>query len=103
MLLRQFMAKDDYSKLNIVYILAVMLERKRILAEKDVQKRDDGSRIRIYEHKKTGEIFTIPDPDLKLDELEAVQSEVASLLGIRPKKDKGMPTPQLPVLPDGIE
>lgn len=87
-LLRQFMAKDDYSKLNIVYILAVMLERKRILAEKDVQKREDGSRIRVYEHRKTGEIFTIPDPDLKLNELEAVQAEVASLLGIPPRKSK---------------
>ena len=90
-LLREFMAKDDYSKLSVIYILAVMLERKRILAEKDVQKREDGSRIRIYEHKKTGEIFTIPDPDLKLNELEAVQAEVNTLLGIPPKKSKEQP------------
>ena len=87
-LLRQFMAKEDFSNLNIVYILAVMLERKRILAERDVQKREDGTRIRIYEHKKTGEIFTIPDPELKLNELQTVQEEVAALLGIPPKKGK---------------
>lgn len=87
-LLRQFMAKEDYSKLNIVYILAVMLERKRILAEKEVQKREDGTRIRVYEHKKTGEVFTIPDPDLKLNELQTVQEEVATLLGIPPKRVK---------------
>lgn len=85
-LLRQFMAKEDYSKLKVVYILAVMLERKRILAEKDVQRREDGSRIRIYEHKKTGEIFTIPDPELKLTELEDVTLEVNALLGIPPRK-----------------
>lgn len=88
-LLRQFMAKEDYSKLDVVYVLAVMLERKRILAEKEVQKREDGSRIRIYEHKKTGEVFTIPDPDLKLNELESVQAEVNELLGIPPRKPRG--------------
>lgn len=92
-LLRQFMAKEDYSKLAIVYILAVMLERKRILVEKEVQKQDNGSRIRVYEHKKTGEVFTIPDPDLKLNELAEVQAEVATLLGIPPKKEKGKSAP----------
>ncbi len=81
-LLRQYMAKDDFSRANAIYILALMLERKRILAEKDVQVREDGSKLRIYEHKKTGEIFTIPDPQLKLTELESVQKEVEDLLGL---------------------
>lgn len=80
-LLRQYMAKEDYSRLNAVYILAIMLERKRVLAEKDVQVREDGTKIRIYEHKKTGEIFAIPDPQLKLTELESVQKEVENMLG----------------------
>ena len=85
-LLRQFMAREDYSKLKVVYILAVMLERKRILAEKDVQRREDGSRVRVYEHKKTGEVFMIPDPELKLTELEDVTAEVNALLGIPPRR-----------------
>ncbi|MFH0908389.1 MAG: hypothetical protein V1929_06480 [bacterium] len=85
-MLRQFMAKEDFSRKNAIYILAVMLERKRILVERDVQLREDGSKFRIYEHKKTGEIFTIPDPGLRLDELENVQAEVKELLGIGPKK-----------------
>ena len=88
-LLRQYMAREDFSKLDVVYILAVMLERKRILVEKDVQKRDDGGRLRIYEHKRTGEVFTIPDPELKLNELQSVQTEVNSLLGIQPRKPRG--------------
>lgn len=88
-LLRQYMAREDFSKLDVVYILAVMLERKRILVEKDVQKRDDGGRLRIYEHKKTGEVFTIPDPELKLNELQSVQTEVNALLGIQPRKARG--------------
>jgi hypothetical protein len=84
-LLRQYMAKEDYSRKNAIYILAVMLERKRILVERDVQLKPDGSKIRIYEHKKTGEIFTIPDPGLRLDELESVQQEVLELLGLVPR------------------
>ncbi|MCS6772415.1 MAG: hypothetical protein NZ740_10410 [Kiritimatiellae bacterium] len=81
-LLRQFMAKDDYSKANAIYILALLLERKRILVEKDVQIREDGVKLRIYEHRKTGEVLAIPDPQLKLAELDRVQREVEELLGV---------------------
>ena len=81
-LLRQFLGKEDYSRINAIYILAVMLERKRVLVERDVQVREDGCRVLIYEHKRTGEVFTIPDPQLKLGALEAVQQEVAELLGL---------------------
>ena len=84
-LLRQFMAKDDYSKKNVIYILAVMLERKRILIERDVQIRQDGTKLRMYEHRETREMFTIPDPELRLDELQTVQQEVIELLGVVPK------------------
>ena len=30
---------------------------------------------------KTGEVFVIPDPELRLDQLEEVQAEVGALLG----------------------
>jgi hypothetical protein len=82
-LLRRLLEQDDGTKRNVMYILAVMLERKRILAEKDVQKHDDGSKVIVYEHKKTGETFIIPDPGLKLDQLEHVQREVVEMLGVR--------------------
>jgi hypothetical protein len=59
-----------------------MLERKRVLVERDVTLRPDGMKLRIYEHRKTGEMFTIPDPDLRLDEVAAVQEEVNQLLGV---------------------
>ena len=36
--------------------------------------------VLIYEHAKTGDVFIVPDPQLHLDELEPVQTEVASLL-----------------------
>ena len=61
------------------FILAVMLERKRLLKMKE-QIRSEGRRIIIYEQPKTGDIFTIPDPDLQLNQLEQVQHDVAALL-----------------------
>jgi len=78
-LLRRYMAGTDTRHANTRYILALMLERKRLL--KQIEARDDGfGRVLIYEHAKTGEVFVIPDPALRLDQLEAVQNEVAALL-----------------------
>jgi hypothetical protein len=34
----------------------------------------------IYEHGGTGDVFIVPDPQLRLDELESVQNEVVQLL-----------------------
>lgn len=88
-LLRRYIEEEDESRKNIIYILAVMLERKRILVEKDVKITDEKV-TRIYEHRKTGETFLILDPRLKLDELESVEEEVAMLLlGPRKKDEPG--------------
>lgn len=80
-LLRRLMETEDPTQRNVIYILAVMLERKRILVERDVQTREDGTRIRMYEHRKTSETFLVPDPQLRLDQLEPVQQEVVAMLG----------------------
>jgi hypothetical protein len=85
-LLRNMVAKEDADDTNSIYILAVMLERKKILVEKDVQVREDRTKIRVYEHKKTGETFLVIDPELKLAEIEKVQEEVVGLLGGKPPK-----------------
>ena len=82
-LLRQLMETDDPANGNVIFSLAVMLERRRLLVERDVHLRDDGSRTRVYEHRRTGETFLVPDPDLKLSALEAVQEEVLERLGGR--------------------
>ena len=88
-LLRELMETDDPAKRNVIFILAVMLERRRILAEKEVQVQPDGRKIRVYEHKQTGESFVVPDPGLRLREIESVQREVLELLGAPPPKDAG--------------
>jgi hypothetical protein len=84
-ILRQLIELNDPQRMPAGYILAVMLERKRILKVKEQIVRD-GKRIFIYEQPKTGDIFTIVDPGLKLDQLEQVQRDVAALLehGLNP-------------------
>ena len=90
-LLRKLLKTGDSRWREASYILAVMLERKRMLKVKD-QLKDKDERIFIYETIKTGDIFTIPDPNLKMEQLEQVQTEVAALLeyGL---PEKGVPWP----------
>jgi hypothetical protein len=84
-LLRKLIELNDPNYMPAGYILAVMLERKRLLKVKEQVFRD-GQRIFIYEQPGTGDIFTITDPDLHLDQLEKVQRDVATLLehGLNP-------------------
>jgi hypothetical protein len=77
--LRKLVELNDPKYVAASFILAVMLERKRILRVKD-QVKTEGRRVFVYEHPKTGDVFTIPDPDLQLNQLETVQRDVAQLL-----------------------
>lgn len=79
-LLRRYMEETDDGHRHARYILALMLERKRLLRQVEARE-EAGARTLIYEHVKTGEVFVIPDPGLQLDQLAAVQAEVAELLG----------------------
>ena len=54
---------------NVVYVLAVMLERAKILVERDAREQADHTIIRVYEHRKTGESFIVLDPRLRLENL----------------------------------
>jgi len=78
-LLRKIIELNDPHYIPAAYILAVMLERKRLLKVKE-QLHRDGHRVFIYEQPKTGDIFTIVDPALQLNQLDAVQRDVAHLL-----------------------
>jgi hypothetical protein len=84
-ILRKLIEQNDPAHAPAAFILAVMLERKRILKVKEQLIRD-GQRVFVYEQPKTGDIFTITDPDLHLDQLEEVQRDVAQLLehGLNP-------------------
>ena len=78
-LLRRLVEMNDSKYGPALYILAAMLERKRILKVKTQLSRD-GQRIFVYEHGKTGDLFQIQDPNLQLHQLESVQHEVLHLL-----------------------
>lgn len=78
-LLQRFIEEGDPRTENARYILALMLERKRQLTQ-TAEKEVDGAKMLFYENKKTGEIFIVRDPELRLDEIADMQDEVATLL-----------------------
>jgi hypothetical protein len=84
-LLRQLVELNDPKHGAACFILAVMLERKRLLKVREQTLRD-GRRTFLYEHAQTGDLFAITDPALQLDQLEEVQRDVARLLehGLNP-------------------
>jgi hypothetical protein len=78
-LLRRLVAENASATRNARYILALMLERKKVLRQIERQ-RTDGVSVLVYEHGPSGEVWLIEDPGLKLGELKSVQDEVAHLL-----------------------
>jgi hypothetical protein len=96
--LRRLCEEDEDHTENTRYILAVMLERRKLLRETDHQRTPDGI-LRVYEHRKTGEVFLVRDPDIALDQVQAVQEEVSVLL----ENNGRLPTPPAPpgVEPEG--
>lgn len=78
-LLRKLLELRDETYCAACFILAAMLERKRILKVK-AQLREDGRRLFVYEQTSTGDVFTVLDPNLQLHQLDAVQHQVAGLL-----------------------
>lgn len=98
-LLRKMMEDPTPEQREARYLLAVMLERKRILRHRETQLQpgnEDGkaSRIMIYEHLKTHEVFMIPDPELSMEQLPAIQSRVSAMLAPAPAPaTEGTPAP----------
>lgn len=85
-LLRKLIELNDPGYTGACFVLAVMLERKRIL-KTQARSTDNGRRIIHYEHAKSGDLFSVVDPALQLDQLEAVQRQVSGLL------EHGLPGP----------
>ncbi len=78
-ILRRLVEEDEDHTENTRYILAVMLERQKLLQETDSQRTPNGI-LRVYEHRKTGEVYLVRDPDIPLSQVESVQNEVIVLL-----------------------
>lgn len=78
-LLRSLIEENLPTTRNARYILALMLERKKVLRQVDRQKQENTT-ILVYEHTQSGDVWLIEDPDLKLTDLIAVQTEVSKQL-----------------------
>lgn len=78
-MLRRMIEEDEATTENARYILTLMLERKKALIPVGV-KETESSRLLLYEHRASGDVLIVRDPQLKLDEVEAVQLEVSLLL-----------------------
>jgi len=89
-LLRRLIEEDLEHTENARYILAIMLERKKQLVEADSQPTASGI-IRIYEHRKSGDVFIVKDPNIPLSEIENIQNEVSELLEHGGKKPEPEP------------
>jgi len=83
-LLRRLITLEDPAMGNVVYVLAVMLERGKVLVERDAKPHESGGILRVYEHKRTGDTFVVLDPQLRLDRLGEVQQQVIALLSGTP-------------------
>ena len=94
-LLRRLIEEDQSYTHNARYILALMLERKKLLVPKEIQETEQG-RVVIYEHRKSGEVYILRDPELTLREIDAVQEEVATLLGFEVPPPKPPPAEARP-------
>ena len=86
-LLRRLLEENSPATINARFILAIMLERKRVFEQTDTQEEGD-QLIRVYRQKKTDEIYLVEDPKLHLDELTSVQTEVLELLSPSQAKPK---------------
>lgn len=75
-LLRRLVTENQPAYLNVCYILALMLERKRLLRPVDSTDAD----MLVYEHVATGETFVLRNPHLSLEQIPEVQREVTNLL-----------------------
>ena len=81
-LLRRLIEENEAHTERVRYILAVMLERKKILTQIDTKQTDNGKFL-IYEYIKSGDVLIICDPLLKLEQVGEVQKEVVGLLGTK--------------------
>jgi len=87
-LLRHLISQQSDANAKACYILALMLERKRLL--RPIESTEGSDETLVYEHAKSGETFVIPNPHLSIEQIPQVQEEVGQLLQF------GGPAPEQP-------
>ena len=76
-----------------IYLLAILLERRRILVERRVTTAPDGTRVHIYEHRRSGDILLVADPGFTAERIPETQARIEKLLGIERPAPQQQPQP----------
>jgi len=80
-LIKKYLHSTDPSHKNLCYVLALMLERKKIFVQRQkTEEKQSGKTFMVYEHGKSGDTFIIEDPQLNMSEISAVQRQIDGVL-----------------------
>ena len=80
-LLKKYLHSSEPSHKNLCYVLALMLERKKIFVQRQkTEEKQSGRKFIVYEHGKSGDTYLIEDPQLNISEISAVQKQIDSIL-----------------------
>lgn len=75
--LRRLLAEPKAADAKVCFLLALLLERKRILKARERYSKD-GQKVVVYEHMGTQEMFLVPEVEFKLSELDGLREELSS-------------------------
>lgn len=75
--LRRLLNLDARENDKLCYLLALLLERKKILRAREKTELE-GEKVIFYEHSDTQETFIIRETDFKLSDIENLQTELSS-------------------------
>lgn len=79
-LLRTLIQRNRSQDVGMIYILAILLERNKQFVERRTTFDEEGHRVRMYEQRATGDLFTILDPGLQPADVPALQKRIVALL-----------------------
>lgn len=68
----------ESAEARVIFLFALLLERRKILLVRERTQGPEG-RLTAYEHRTTGEVFLVPEPEVRLSEVDQLRSEVEAL------------------------
>ena len=99
-LLRTLLQRNQPNDVGMIYILAILLERKKQFVERRTTIDEEGHRIRMYEQRSTGDIFSILDPCLRPADVPALQMRIVALLEGKESLDQDVMTSETEIEKD---
>jgi len=70
--------QTESAEARVIFLFALLLERRKILLVRERTTGPEG-RVTVYEHKLTGEVILVPEPEVKLSEVDQLRLEVEAL------------------------